>query len=95
MLVAHDDGVENGIRVVLVLILLQNGHPRAGLDENFAGCRLQFARQELQKRRFARAVGADNAVAAAGRKLQIDLLEQHRAAKLHGKVGNGNHKKTS
>ena len=80
---------------ILVLILLQNGHPRAGLDENFAGCRLQLARQELQKRRFARAVGADNAVAAAGRKLQIDLLEQNRTAELHGKIGNRDHDKTS
>jgi len=91
MLVAHDDGVENGIGVILVLVLLQNGHPRAGLDGYLAGRRLELAGQDLQKRRLARAVGADDTVAVARHELQIDLLEQHRPAKLHGKIGNRDH----
>ena len=91
MLVAHDDSVENGIGVILVLVLLQNGHPRAGLDGYLAGRRLELAGQDLQKRRLARAVGADDTVAVARHELQIDLLEQHRPAKLHGKIGNRDH----
>ena len=91
VLVAHDDSIENRIGVVLVLVLLQNGKARAGLEKHLAGGRFQLAGENFQKRRLARAVRADDAVAVAGGKLQVDLLKKNAAAKLHGKIGNGNH----
>ena len=91
VLVAHDDSIENRIGVILVLVLLENGQARAGLEKHLAGGRLQLAGENFQKRRLARAVGADDAVAVAGGKLQVDLLKKNTAAKLHGKIGNGNH----
>ena len=91
VLVAHDDGVEDGVFVVLELILLEDGHTRAGLEEDIAGRRLQFAGEHFQKGGFAGAVRADDAVAVAGCELQVDLLEQNAAAELHAEVGNCDH----
>ena len=66
MLIAHDDGVKDRVLIVLELVLLEDGHARIGLDRNGAGGRLKLTREDLQKRRLARAVGADDAVAVAG-----------------------------
>ena len=79
------------VRVILVLVLLQNGHARAGLEGNAAGGGLELAGEDFQERRLARAVRADDAVAVAGRELQVDLLKQNAAAELHGEVGNRDH----
>ena len=91
VLVAHDDGVEDGVFVVLELILLEDGHARAGLEEDIAGRRLQLAGEHFQKGGFAGAVRADDAIAVAGCELQVDLLEQDAAAELHAEVGNCDH----
>ena len=91
VLVAHDDGVQNGVRVILVLVLLQNGQARAGLEGNAAGGGFELSGEDFQERRLARAVRADDAVAVAGGELQVDLLKKNAAAELHGEVGNRNH----
>ena len=91
VLVAHNDGVENRIFVVLELILLQDRHPCAGFEKDIAGRRFQFAGKNFQKGGFAGTVRADHAVAVAGGELQIDLLKQNAAAELHAEVGNRNH----
>ena len=78
VLVAHDDGVEDGVFVVLELILLEDGHARAGLEEDIAGRRLQLAGEHFQEGGFAGAVRADDAVAVAGCELQVDLLDVYK-----------------
>ena len=52
---------------------------------------LKRAAKQLQKGGFARTVCTDDTVAVAGRKLQIDVLEQHLSAKLKGKIVDCNH----
>ena len=91
VLVAHDDGVENGILVVGVLVLLQNGNPLGGVDGNGAGGGIQLSGENPQEGGFARAVGADDAIAVAGQELQIHMLEQPLAAELHTEIAYCNH----
>ena len=47
VLVAHDDGVEHRVCVILELILLQHRHPRAGLEGDRTGRWLQLAGENL------------------------------------------------
>ena len=91
MRVSHDDGVEDGIFIVGVLVLLQNGDPLGGVDGDGTGGGIQFPSQNPQEGGFARAVGADDAVAVAGQELQINVLEQPLAAELHTEVAYSNH----
>ena len=44
-----------------------------------------------QERGFARAVGADDAIAVAGEELQVNVLEQPLTAKLHTEIAYCNH----
>ena len=41
-----------------------------------AGIRLEFAGKQFEEGRFTGAVGADDAVAVAGRKFEVDILEK-------------------
>ena len=93
-LIAHDDGIHDRIGVILELVLLEDGHTDAGLDRHVAAGRLELARKDAQEGGFACAVGANDAVAVARRELQIDVLEQDGAGKLHAKIGNGYHMRT-
>ena len=47
--------------------------------------------QDLQQRGLSGAVGADDAVAIAGVKLEIGVFEQHTAAVLYAEIGYCNH----
>ena len=90
-LVAHDDRVQDCIGIVGKLVLLQNRHPQTGLDGDLSlGC-LQLSGEQPQKGRFSGAVGADDAVAVAGEKLEIDVLEQERPAELEGHIADCDH----
>ena len=82
--VAHDDGLQHAELVELVMVLLQHGQPLAGRDDHLADRRFDFAGQDFQKGRLAGAVGADQAVAVAGRELDIDILEKDAFAVLQG-----------
>ena len=91
VLVAHDDSVQHGVGVVLEVVLLQDTHPLLLGNDDLAGGRLQIAGEHPQKRGLARAVGADDAVAVAGGKLQIHVLEQGLTAEVDADVIDSNH----
>ena len=91
MLVAHDDGVQDGVFVVGVLVLLQNGYPLVRVNGDAAGGGVQISGENPQEGGLAGTVGADDAVAVAGQELQIHMLEQPLTAKLHTEVANCNH----
>ncbi len=82
VLVAHEHRVHDGGGVVLVLILLEHRHPGLGQDAHLAGGGLQLAGEDLQEGGFARAVGADDAVAVALDELQVHMGEKRLAAVL-------------
>ena len=91
VLVAHDDGVHDGVVIVGVLVLLQNGDPLGGVDLNGAGGRIQLPGEDAQEGGLARTVGADNAIAVAGQKLQIHMLEQPLPTELHTQIADCDH----
>ena len=74
--VAHDDGLQNGVLVVHGLVLLQHAHTGLGVDVDRALGGFDLPGDDFQKRGFARAVGADDAVAVAAGELQVRLGEQ-------------------
>ena len=90
-MVAHDDRVHDGIGIVHRLILLEDGHSGLGVNIDAAGARLELTGEDLQERGFAGAVGADDAIAVAGEKLQVNVLEQPLTAKLHTEIAYCNH----
>ncbi len=83
MLVAHNDGVQNGIFVVSVLILLQNRDTLGGVHGDGTGGGIQFPGEQTQEGGLARAVCANDAIAVAGQELKIHVLEQPLTAELH------------
>ena len=91
VLVAHDDGVENGVIVVGVLVLLQNGQTLALFNGDSAGGGIQLTGEDSQEGGLAGAVGTDDAVAVAGEELEVNVLEQPLTAELHAEVGYCNH----
>ena len=90
-LVAHDDGVHDGVLVVGVLVLLEDGHAGVGQDGHLAAGGLQLAGEDLQKGGLARAVGADDAVAVALDELQVHMGEKGLAAVGQAQVRNCDH----
>ena len=63
-----------------VRLLRQIAHRRAGLHEHRAAVGLDQPGRDLQQRRFARAVAADQGHALAGRDRQLRARQQRRAA---------------
>ena len=61
MLVAHDDGIENGVVIVGVLVLLQNGDPLVRVDGDAAGGGVQLSGEDPQEGGLAGTVGSDDA----------------------------------
>ena len=84
--VAHDDGLKHLVFIELKVVLLEHGHALAGGDGDIAGRRLQLAREQLEECRLARAVGADDAIAVTGCKLDVDVLEKRLPAIAQGDV---------
>ena len=80
--IAHNHRVHDGVVIVFVLVLLQDGHADVGQNVNLAGGGFQLTGENAQKRGFAGAVGADDAVAVALGKLQIHMGKQRLAAVL-------------
>ena len=76
---AFDIG-ERGPRVAEIRLLRQVAHGGAGLDEARAAILLDQPRRDLQQRRFAGTVAADQADALAGRQAQLCRRQQRRAA---------------
>ena len=90
-LVAHNDGVHDGIGVVGVLVLLEDGHPGLGQDGHLAGGGLQIPGEDFQEGGLAGAVGADDAVAVALGELQVHVGKEGLAAVGQRQVGNSDH----
>ena len=90
-LVTHDDRVHDGIGIVHGLILLEDGHSCLGVDMHAAGAWLELTGEDLQECGFSGAVGADDAIAIAGGKLQVYLGKQRGAAVLQREVINSDH----
>ena len=88
---AHDDRAQDLVVIVGVVILLQDSEALARRDLDCAACRLNVACQQFEEGGLAGTVRADDAVAVAGGKLQVDLLKKNAASKLHGKIGNRDH----
>ena len=73
-LVAHDDGVDDAIGVKGELVLPQDAEFARADDGAFLG--VELAGEDLHKRGFAGAVGAGEAVAAAGDKADTDIFKE-------------------
>ena len=71
--------------------LLQDAHPLLLGDDDLAGGGLQIAGEHPEERGLACAVGADDAVAVAGGKLQIHVLKQGLTAEVDADVIDSNH----
>ena len=54
-------------------------------------CGVEFAGEDLHKRRFAGAVGAGEAVAAAGDEADADIFKEDLRAVAHGDVADAEH----
>ena len=90
-LVAHHDGVQNGILVKGKVILLQHAHPLAGIDNDLSLAGFQLSGEDPQKGGFARPVGADNTVAVAFGKFQVNVFEKILPVKIDADIRYVNH----
>ena len=86
------DRAQNLDLVEGVVILLEHGKTLARRNVDRAFRRLDVARKDAQKRRLARAVRADDAIAVARRELDAYILEQNALAKLQRQSACTNHK---
>jgi hypothetical protein len=77
---------EDLLLLVEELVLPQHAEPRRLRDRDHAIRRLLVARQDVQQRRLAGAVGADQAVALAGVELERRTAEQDAVAVHHREV---------
>jgi hypothetical protein len=88
---AHDYRVENSVLVKGELVLVEHGDSLSRAPDNFPPIRFKLTRQNLQKGGFAGTVRPDQAVAVAGGKLDIDVLEDDPLAIGESNVGCGYH----
>ena len=70
------------------MVLFEYGHPHARLERYISGGRVEITRKDAQERGFARAVGADDAVAIARREFEIHILKQRLTAEVHTDICN-------
>jgi hypothetical protein len=60
-------------------------------DVNVARGGLELTAEQLQEGGFARAIGANDAVAVAGGEFEVNILEQDLTAEMKAEIVNGNH----
>ena len=84
--VAHDNRIQHGELFEGELILAQLTDALVRVERHVAQRRLKIAAEDLHKRGFAAAVGANQAVAVAAAKFDGDVFKQRLTAKLHGDV---------
>jgi len=75
-LAAHDDRVEDVIRIILEMILFQEGDPVSGRHGNISGSRIQLSVKDFEEGRFAGSVRSDEPVAVSLRELDVDVFEK-------------------
>ena len=80
---ALDDCVEDREVVKLEVVLFENAHALARTLSHSAVCRAELAAEHTHQRRLAGAVGADDAIAVAGREFQVYILKQYSFTKLN------------
>ena len=88
-LVAHDDGVDDAIGVEGELILAEDAE-LAGADDG-ALLGVELAGEDLHEGGFAGAVGAGEAVAAAGDEADADVFKEDLGAVAHGDIADTEH----
>jgi len=88
---AHQHGAGDGLVVEGELVLVEIGDAQARADEDLAAVGIALAGEDLEKGRFAGAVGPDQAVAVAGGELDVDVLEDDAFAVGQGDVGGVDH----
>ena len=88
-LVAHDDGVDDAIGVEGELVLAEDAE-LAGTDDG-ALLGVELAGEDLHEGGFAGAVGAGEAVAAAGDEADADVFKEDLGAVAHGDVADTEH----
>src|SRR5690242_3016201 len=86
-LVAHDDGMDDERLFERELVLAQLADAHVRLDRDVAVRRLELARENLQERRLAGAVRADEAITVAIAELDGDVLEERLLTELNSDVG--------
>ena len=91
VLVAHNDRVQYRVLVILEVVLLQDGHPLVGRDDDLAAGGLQVAGEDAEEGGLPRAVGSDDAVAVAGGEFQVHMLEQGLAGEVDADVADCDH----
>ena len=91
ILVAHEHRIHDSVSVILVLVLLQDGHAGVGQNGHLAGGGFQRPGQNFQEGGFARPIGANDPIAIALDKLQVHMGKQWGAGIVEGEVGNGYH----
>ena len=84
-LVAHDDGVDDAVGVEVVLVLPEDAELFGADDGALLG--VELAGEDLHEGGFAGAVGAGEAVAAAGGEGDGDIFEEELRAVAHGDIG--------
>ena len=94
-LVAHDDGIQYCVLIILEMVLLHHRHPGVGRDLHRTAGGFQFSREDLQKSGLACTVGSDDAVAVTRNKFEIDMAEQLIGAKAEAQIGNSNQTENS
>ena len=90
-LVAHQHHIKNTHVFVGKLILTQVSHALMFVFGDVSCRRLKRAAQDLHEGRFTSAIGADQAIAIAFAKLDIDVLEQGFNPELHGDICGDKH----
>ncbi len=90
-LMPHDHGIEDGVLVEGELVLAQHRNALAGADGNLPLVGLGLAGENLEKGRFPRAVGADQAIAVAGGELDVYVLEDDALAVGESDVAGADH----
>src|SRR4029077_5062547 len=85
-LVAHDDGVNDAVRVESELVLAEDAEFAGTNDSAFLG--IHLTGQDFHEGGLASAVGAGEAVALAVRKGGGDVVKQNFGAVAHGYIAN-------
>ena len=75
-LVAHDHRIDNGVIIILEVVLLQEGEALSGGDGDVPVGGVQLSGQDLQEGGFSGPVGADQPVAVPFRKLNVYIFKQ-------------------
>ena len=89
--IAQDNGVQHGILIILEVILLQHAHALVIRDDDLAGGGFQLPGEDAQEGGLPCAVGADDAVAVAGGKLQVHVLEERLTAEVEAQIVDNDH----